>query len=58
MSMWREVQGGHGVGSCNEAGERFLEICVVNGRTITNTWFEKPQRHLATPCHQAVNLCR
>ena len=46
--VWREVRVRHGVGSCNEAGERFLEFCAVNGLTIMNTWFKKPQVHLAT----------
>ena len=28
--MWSEVRGRHGVGSCNEARERFLEFCAVS----------------------------
>ena len=52
--VWREVRGTHGVGSCNGAGERFLEFCAVNGHTIMNTWFEKPQVHLATWKHPAT----
>ena len=52
--MWREVRGKHVVGSCNEAGARFLEFCAVNDLTIMNTWFEKPQVHLATWKHPAT----
>ena len=52
--VWREMQGKHGVGCCNEAGERLLEFCAVNDLTIMNTWFEKPQVHLATWKHPAT----
>ena len=52
--VWKEVRGRHGVGTCNEAGERLLEFCAVNGLTIMNTWFEKPQVHLATWKHPAT----
>ena len=52
--VWREVRGKHGVGSCNEAGARLLEFCGVNDLTIMNTWFEKPQVHLATWKHPAT----
>ena len=48
-NVWRGVCGKHGVGSCNEAGEKFLEFCAVNNFTIMNTWF-KPI-HLATWQH-------
>ena len=52
--VWREVRGRHGVGSCNEAGERFLEFCAVNDLTTMNTWTEKPQVHLAPWKHPAT----
>ena len=51
---WRGVRGGHGVGCCNEAGERFLEFCTVNNFTIMNTWFTKKPMHLATWKHPAT----
>ena len=46
--VWREVRGRHGLGSCNEAGKKFLEFCAINNFIIMNTWFEKRQVHLAT----------
>ena len=46
--VWKGVRGQHGVGCCNEAGERFLEFCAVNQFTIMNTWFTKKSIHLAT----------
>ena len=52
--VWREVRGRHGLGSCNEAGEEFLEFCAINNFTIMNTWFEKRQVHLATWKHPAT----
>ena len=52
--VWIEVRGKHGVESYNEAGVRLLEFCAVNDLTIMNTWFEKPQVHLATWKHPAT----
>lgn len=52
--VWRGVRGRHGVGCCNEAGERFLEFCAVNQFTIMNTWFAKRAIHLATWKHPAT----
>ena len=52
--LWRGVRGQHGVGSCNEAGERLLEFCTVNGLTIMNTWFTKKSSQLATWKHPAT----
>ena len=52
--MWRLVQGRHGIGTCSEAGEQCLEFCAVNSLTIMNTWFEKPQVHVATWKHPAT----
>ena len=52
--VWRGVRGRHGVGVCNEAGERFLEFCAVNQFTIMNTWFAKKAIHLATWKHPAT----
>ena len=37
--VWRGVRGRHGVGCCNEAGEKFLEFCAVNQFTIMSIWF-------------------
>ena len=39
--VWKEVRGLHGIGTCNEAGEQLLELCVANNLTIMNTWFQK-----------------
>ena len=52
--VWRQTGGKHGLGSCNEAGERLLELCAVNNLTIINTWFEKREVHLATWKHPAT----
>ena len=52
--VWRTVQGKHGIGTCNEPGEQFLEFCALNDFTIMNTWFEKPQVHLVTWKHPAT----
>ena len=52
--LWLGVRGRHGVGVCNEAGERFLEFCALNQFSIMNTWFEKKQHHLATWKHPAT----
>ena len=38
---WRGVRGGHGVGYCNDAGEKFLEFCAVNNFAIMNAWFTR-----------------
>ena len=53
-SEWRGVRGRHGVGNCNEAGERLLEFCAINELTIMSTWFEKKQHHLTTWKHPAT----
>ena len=52
--VWRGVRGRHGVGCCNEAGEKFLEFYAVNQFTIMNTWFTKKSIHLATWKHPAT----
>ena len=52
--VWRAVRGEHGIGSHNEAGLLFLEFCSVNNLSIMNTWFAKPQIHLATWKHPAT----
>ena len=52
--IWRQVRGRHGIGICNEAGEKLLELCAVNSLTIMNTWFQKKQVHLATWKHPAT----
>lgn len=52
--VWRDVRGKHGVGSCNEAGERLLEFCAVNNLSIMNTWFEKRRVHQTTWTHPAT----
>ena len=52
--VWREVRGRHGLGSCNEAGEEFLEFCAINNFIFMNTGIEKRQVHLATWKHPAI----
>ena len=52
--VWRGVRGTHGVGRCNEAGEKLLEFCSLNQLTIMNTWFEKKRHHLTTWKHPAT----
>ena len=52
--VWRGVRGRHGVGRCNEAGEKLLEFCSLNQLTIMNTWFEKKRHHLTTWKHPAT----
>ena len=34
--VWREVQGRHGIGKCNKAGEELLEFCSMNNITTYN----------------------
>ena len=43
-----------GLGTCNEAGERLLELCAINNLTIMNTWFKKKPVHLGTWVHPAT----
>ena len=47
-NVWRGVRGRHGVGRCNQAGEKLLEFCSLNQLPIMNTWFEKKRHHLTT----------
>jgi hypothetical protein len=51
---WKEVRGPHGIGHCNEAGERLLNLCAANDLTIMNTWFKKKHVHLVTWKHPAT----
>ena len=48
MVMCGGVRGRHGVGCCNEVGEKFLEFCAINQFTVMSTWFTKKSIHLAT----------
>ena len=52
--VWRGVRGRHGVGCCNEVGEKFLEFCAVNQFTVMSTWIIKKSIHLATWKHPAT----
>ena len=52
--VWKAVRVRHGIGICNEVGEHFLEFCSTNNLTIMNTWFKKPEAHLATWMHPAT----
>ena len=52
--VWRDVRGKHGVGSCNEAGERLVEFCAIKNLSIMNTWFEKRRVHQTTWTHPAT----
>ena len=38
----------------NQAGEKFLELCVIKQLTILNTWFTKKLKHLGTWMHSAT----
>ena len=48
FSSWNSVIGPHGVGECNENGERLLDFCSGNQLIITNTWFQHKLLHKAT----------
>ena len=48
FSSWNSVIGPHGVGVCNENGERLLDFCAGNQLIITNTWFQHKLLHNAT----------
>ena len=43
-----EVHGGFGYGERNEDDERILEIGVVMGLAIGNTWFQREENRLVT----------
>ena len=42
------VHGEHGFGSDNVDGIRILDLCAAANLAITNTYFMKPDSHLAT----------
>lgn len=48
FSSWNSVIGPHGIGECNENGERLLDFCASNQLIITNTWFQHKLLHQAT----------
>ena len=48
FSSWNSVIGPHGIGECNENGERLLDFCASNQLIITNTWFQHKLLHKAT----------
>ena len=43
-----EVVGRHGLGSCNERGDIWVDWCTTHDKVITNTWFQHHNRHLYT----------
>ena len=47
-SSWNSVMGPHGIGKCNENGERLLDFCASNHMTVSNTWFQHKLLHQAT----------
>ena len=44
----KKIEGAHGWGPRNDAGEKLLEMCVRNSLVIGNTWFEKRKSHKIT----------
>ena len=43
-----EVVGRHGLGSCNERGDIWIDSCTTPDQVITNTWFQHHNRQLYT----------
>ena len=50
-SLWSNVLGKHGVGSCNENGLRLLTLCAEHGLSITNTLFQMRDIYKKTWMH-------
>ena len=50
------VAGKFGLGICNEAGQRLIEICQENTLVIANTLFQQHKRRLYTWTSQMVNI--
>ena len=48
LSSWNSVIGSHGVGECNDNGERLLDFCAGNQLIVTNTWLPHKLLHKAT----------
>ena len=46
--FWNSVIGPHGIGECNENGERLLDFCASNQLLISNTWFQHKLLHRTT----------
>ena len=40
--------GPHGIGECNENGERLLDFCAGNQLLVSNTWYQHKLLHQAT----------
>ena len=47
-SSWNSVIGPHGIGECNENGERLLNVCASNQLEVSNTWFRHKPLHQVT----------
>ena len=47
-SSQNSVMGPHGIGKCNENGERLLDFCASNHMIVSNTWFQHKLLHQAT----------
>ncbi|MDA8001968.1 MAG: reverse transcriptase domain-containing protein [Alphaproteobacteria bacterium] len=47
-SSWDSVIGPHGIGECNENGERLLDFCASNQLVVSNTWFQHKPLHQVT----------
>ena len=37
------IVGKHGLGNCNQAGERLIDFCAVYNLSITDTFFQQPK---------------
>ena len=48
FQSWRSVIGPHGMGDCNDNGERLLDFCSNNQLLVTNTWFKHKSIHKTT----------
>ena len=47
-SSWNPVMDPHGIGECNDNGERLLDFCASNHMIVSNTWFQNKLLHQAT----------
>ena len=48
QDILREVVRRHGLCSCNEWGDMWIDWCVTHEQVIKNTWFQNHNGHLYT----------